>query len=115
MARDLRGLLPHRIQAAIARDIGPGVLTASIQVGIQIRAICRQAHHACAIGMDHPQPVVTEITTAPVGEPMVPNHKEQRLLGDCPDLHDGIDLAAIDGVPRPSQSWLYGDVTGAAA
>src|SRR5258708_12701938 len=65
--------------------------------------------------MDHPQPVVTEITAARVGETMVPNSKEQGLLGDGPDLHDGIGLAAIDGELRPSQSWLDGDLTGAAA
>jgi hypothetical protein len=46
---------------------------------------------------------------------MVPNSKEQGLLGDGPDLHEGIGLAAIDGMLRPSQSWLDGDFTGAAA
>jgi|GEM_PF-5322704 len=65
--------------------------------------------------MDHPQPVVTEITIARVAETMVPNSKEQDILGDGPDLHDGIGLAAIDGVLSPSQSCLYGDVTGAVA
>src|SRR5258708_31534865 len=115
MARCLRVLLLHRIPAAITRNIGPGVLTVTIQAGRQICAIDRQACQACASGMDHPQPVVTEITAARVGETMVPNSKEQGLLGDGPDLHDGIGLAAIDGELRPSQSWLDGDLTGAAA
>ncbi len=65
--------------------------------------------------MDHPKPIVTEIAAVLVGETSVLDQKEQGLLGDRADLHDGIDLVAIDDVLAPSQRWLHGDVTRAAA